>query len=123
MMDSETENPALWGPIAIASWRATPCIRGRVATETDVKDGKAIFYFDLSKGQESSPFDLALPCCSILHGENEREIPVIVIQAETSISNANQVKNFAGYRLVAGGTGICLLHELELLDEPDGRFA
>jgi hypothetical protein len=123
MRDTETETPDLWGQIAIDSWHATPCIWGRVATETDVRDGRAVFHLDLSEGQKSRPFALALPCCSILHGEDEREVPVIVIQVETSINNENQVKTFAGYRLLEGGNGICLLHELELLNEPDTRFA
>ena len=119
---AETEPPNLWGPIAMASWHATPCIRGQVATEADVKDGRAVFYLDLSAGQKSRPFDLALPCCAILHGENDRDVPVIVIQIETSINSVNEVKIFAGYRMLAGGNGVCLLNELEVLNEPDGRF-
>ena len=106
----------------MASWHATPCIRGRVASEVDVKEGRAVFYLDLSEGQESRPFDSALPCCAILHEENERQVPVIVIQVETSLNNVNQVKIFAGYRLLAGGNGICFVHELELLNLPDPRF-
>ena len=34
----------LWGPIDQEHWQATPCIRGRQATEQDVKDGYAVFY-------------------------------------------------------------------------------
>jgi len=105
----------------MASWHATPCIRGRVATEVDVKNGKAVFYLDLSDGQKSRPYDFALPCCAILHAENG-EAPVIVIQIETSINSLSESKIFAGYRLLAGGNGICLLSELELLNEPDARF-
>jgi hypothetical protein len=124
MSDAASETPNLWGPIAVASWQATPCIRGRVATEADVKGGTAVFYLDLTEGQDSRPFDLALPRCAILTGGNDHEhgVPVILIQVETSINNENQVKNFAGYRPLAGGNGICLLHELELLKEPDARF-
>jgi hypothetical protein len=118
---AETELPNLWGPIAMASWHATPCIRGRVATEVDVKNGKAVFYLDLSTGQNSWPSDCALPCCAILHAENG-DVPVIVIQIQTSINNVSEAKIFAGYRLLAGGNGICLLSELELLNEPDARF-
>jgi hypothetical protein len=122
MSDVEGEDPNLWGPITTNSWYTTPSIRGRVATEGDVKDGRAVFFLGLSGGQESRPFDLALPCCAILHGENEADLPVIVIQAETSINTINQAKTFAGYRLLGGGNGICLLHELDLLSEPDARF-
>ncbi len=117
---AEAELPNLWGPIAMASWHATPCIRGRAATEVDVKNGRAVFYLDVSAGQKSRPSDFALPCCAILHAESE--IPVIVIQIETSINNIGEAKIFAGYRPLAGGNGICLLSELELLNEPDARF-
>jgi hypothetical protein len=119
---AEAESSNLWGPIAIASWPATPCTRGQVATEVDVKDGRAVFYLDLSAGQKSRPFDLVLPRCAILRSENDRDVPVIVIQIETSINSADEEKIFAGYRLLAGGNGVCLLNELELLNGPDDRF-
>jgi hypothetical protein len=32
------------------------------------------------------------------------------------------VKAFADYRPLAGGNGIRMLHQLELLDHPDHRF-
>lgn len=34
----------LWGPILVEQWQQTPCLRGRIAVEQDVKDGRAVFY-------------------------------------------------------------------------------
>ncbi len=104
----------------MANWRDTPCVRGRVATEDDANAGRAVFYLDLSDGQESHPVDLDLPRCAILHEEGERDLPVIVIQAEEG--NNGTVQLIAGYRPLTGGGGICMLSQLELLPEPDHRF-
>jgi hypothetical protein len=96
-------------------------LRGRVATEDDANGGRAVFYINLSEGQESRPVDLDLPRCAILHEEGEDDIPVIVIQAEEG--NNGTVQLLAGYRPLTGGSGICMLNQLELLPEPDHRFA
>jgi hypothetical protein len=93
-----------------------------VATEDDVKAGRAVFYLDLSVGQESHPGALNLPCCALLHDENSKATPVIVIQVEESDNRSGSVKVFAGYRPLTGGNGICMLHQLELLEYPDHRF-
>ena len=65
MEEDGTEQQDLWGPIEMANWRKTPCVRGRVATEDDAKAGAAVFYFNLSEGQSSHPLDLDLPRCAI----------------------------------------------------------
>lgn len=82
--------------------------------------GKAVFYLDLSEGQESHPVELDLPRCAILHEDAEGDIPVVVIQAEEGDNGTVQL--IAGYRPLTGGNGVCMLHELELLPEPDHRF-
>jgi len=58
----------------------------------------------------------------VLHDENGGTTPVIVIQVEESDNRSGSVKVFAGYRPLTGGNGICMLHQLELLDHPDHRF-
>jgi len=121
MEETGTEREDVWGPIAMANWRETPCIRGRVATEDDACAGRAVFYLDLSEGQENRPVDLNLPRCAILHEEGEGDLPVIIIQAEEG--NNGTVQLIAGYRPLTGGSGICMLNQLELLPEPDHRFA
>jgi hypothetical protein len=121
MEETGTEQEELWGPIATANWRETPCIRGRVATEDDANAGRAVFFINLSGGQESHPVDLDLPRCAILHEEGEGDLPVIVIQAEEG--NNGTVQLIAGFRPLAGGSGLCMVYQLELLPEPDHRFA
>ncbi len=34
----------LWGRVDVAQWQQTPCLRGRLGVEQDVKDGRAVFY-------------------------------------------------------------------------------
>jgi hypothetical protein len=122
MEEAPTEKQNLWGPIALAHWRETPCIRGRVAIEDDVRVGRAVFYLDISEGQETHPVDLELPCPAILHSEDSADLPVIVIQVEEGIGHSGVANRIAGYRMLAGGNGICMIHELDLLQEPDYRF-
>jgi hypothetical protein len=121
MEETGTERGDVWGPIAMENWRETPCIQGRVATEDDANAGRAVFYLDLSEGQESHPVDLDLPRCAVLHEEGEDDLPVIVIQAEEG--NNGSVQLIAGYRPLTGGSGICMLNQLELLPQPDHRFS
>jgi hypothetical protein len=121
MEETGTEPDDVLGPIAMANWRKTPCVRGRVATEDDASAGRAAFYLDLSDGQESRPVDLDLPRCAILHEEGEGDLPVIVIQAEEGYNGTVQL--IAGYRPLTGGIGICMLNQLKFLSEPDHRFA
>jgi len=121
MEETGYQREGAWGPIAMANWRETPCIQRRVATEDDVNAGRAVFYLDLSEGQASDPVDIDLPRCAILHEEGEGDLPVIVIQAEEG--NNGTVQLIAGYRSLTGGNGICMLYQLELLPEPDHRFA
>ena len=122
MEATRTEQEDLWGPIAVASWRETPCVRGRAATEDDAKAGRAAFYLALSEGQESQPVDLDLPRCAVLHDDDEGDVPVIVIQAEEGNNGSGAVEALAGYRPLTGGNGVCMLYQLELLSEPDNRF-
>lgn len=102
-------------PIDIANWRETPCLTGRPATQDDVGAGRSVF---AAPGADSKPIDLKLPLCAI-HTDLEtgKKTPVILVQAEDV--NGNQT---VGYRYLSGAGGVCLLFELELLDEPDDRF-
>jgi hypothetical protein len=123
MEETNTQREDDPGPIAMATWRETPCVRGRTATEDDARAGRAAFYLALSEGQVSRPIDLDLPRCAVLHDENEGDLPVIVIQAEEGNNGSGAVEAIAGYRPLTGGIGLCMLYQLELLTEPDDRFA
>lgn len=109
----------VWGRISLKNWRTVPHIAGRLATERDVKDGRAVFYLDDPNGIGAESYvQCELPFPAILTDEeSEDTTPVIVVQAE-------KVKDrvYMGYRLLDGGNGMCLLAELELLDAPDERF-
>jgi len=97
----------LWGPIAPEEWRTVPCTAGRVATESDVKAGRAVFYIQ----GESSPASLELPCCAVQVLESGIEQPVVVVQAEQSASGI-----VFGVRPLDGGNGVCMEGEVRLLD-------
>lgn len=105
----------LWGPIDMRSWKTTLCVSGRIATERDVKEGKATFYIEGDRAT-LKPIALSLPACAILR-EEKKETPVIVMQAEETPRSKT-----VGVRFLTGGNGVCTLEELEILSAPDGRF-
>lgn len=110
----------LWGPIDMRKWRATPCIRGRLAVEADVAGGSAVYYIENTVA--ARPFEMELPRCAVLHDEKTgRGIPVIVVQAECHEDHAGP-SLVIGYRFLNGGNGICMLSEVDLLAKPDRRF-
>ena len=102
-----------WGPIDIKSWRTTPAMPRRTATDQDVEAGHAVF----AVGGE--PVDLDLPFPAVVREEEVgEETAVIVIQAERLDDGTVAV----GFRLLDGGTGIATLADIEILTEPDERF-
>ena len=119
-MDDEKTNSEQFGPIDIANWSQTPCLKGLVATEKDTRIGTAVFYLQPDDTHIISAIDMPLPCCAIHRGE-EGETPVIVIQAESG-RNERVENRLAGYRFLNGGCGLSMLEELEFLDGPDERF-
>jgi hypothetical protein len=105
----------LWGAIDVERWQETPCLRGRVAVEQDVKDGKAVFYIQDAEQTGVLPVDVGLPRCAIFT-EDGQSIPVIVIQSERMDDTLS-----VGYRPLSGGNGICTSAEIGL-ERPDERF-
>ena len=100
-------------PIDMKTWRQTPSVGGRAATDADVNAGSAVF----AVGGE--PVELEIPSCAIVTEEDiGLPTPVIVVQAERLEDGTVAV----GYRFLDGGTGIATLAEIELLSEPDARF-
>ena len=96
----------LWGPIDREFWKNTPCIRGRQATEQDVKDGIAVYYVN----GRTEPADLNLPACGYQQLEDGTEQPVVVVQAEVIPDGT-----LLGVRPLSGGNGICLDSDVRLL--------
>jgi hypothetical protein len=124
-MDSQAQ-------IDMAEWRNLPCVRDRIATRADSESGAAAFFIPRNEedypnsdseatfAEEVRTIPLDIPCCAI-HRSEEGDVPVIVIQAESTVHNGKE-NNLAGYRSLDGGTGICMLEELEILTGPDDRF-
>ena len=98
-------------------WRSTPCLKGRVATEDDVKAGIAVFTVRPGNKGDPKPANMELPRCAIQMTEKEGPVPVVIIQAEILAG-----QTFLGVRYLNGGDGVCMLDEAELLPEPDERF-
>jgi len=107
---------SLWGKIDVENWQQTPCLRGRVAAEQDVKDGRAVFYLGNADEIGAVHVDIGLPHCAIIHARGA-DVPAVVIQSERA-----QNKHYVGYRPLSGGNGLCVLSEIELLAEPDADF-
>ena len=105
----------VWGPIDVASWRNLPACTAKLATEEDVENGRAVFFVPVGTEYEpSSVYPIELPFPAILIESNK---PVIAIQCEEVNG-----KVAVGFRYVAGGNGLCLLDELEVLRDVDARF-
>ena len=104
----------IWGKIQLEAWHDTPCVQGRVASEDDVREGRAVFYVD----GPSQAADVSLPHCALLHEEGGAQSPVILIQAE----NRSDGEVLVGYRPLRGGNGICVMGEVDLLDGPNETF-
>ncbi|WP_186826825.1 hypothetical protein, partial [Seonamhaeicola algicola] len=101
-------------PIDLKKWSEIPHVSGRLATEEDIKNGSATFRID-NKGQEHKPLNIKIPSLAYhIDQETNEKIPVIVIQAE-------QVgdKKVIGIRYLDGTDGVCLLFELEFVNDFD----
>lgn len=81
-----------------ARWRDVPSTVGRVATEQDIESGSAVFCLEGA----STFVDMQLPCCAIHIAGTGEEIPMVVIQAESS-----DIGVLFGVRYQFGGYGIC----------------
>ena len=103
----------LWGKIDMAKWKELPCLRGRPATEQDVKEGRAVFFIPTG----STATDLQLPFCAIHKSEDDQLTPVVAIQAEETDGPV-----IIGLRYLEGGNGIVTLPELVVLEEPNELF-
>lgn len=108
----------LWGPIDRTAWRDVPAVCDRLATETDVRQGRAVFYLSRDGEVDAEPIGMSLPALAIhTDQESDTETPVILIQAEQADG-----RQLIGYRPLDDGNGIGLRFEFSIVDEPDARF-
>jgi hypothetical protein len=117
--DSETRSHFTepWGAIDVNGWREVPCLTGTVATEDDVRAGRAAFYLGAPSEIGAQFADIGLPHCAVWTDEQQQRIPVIVIQSERAGD-----KHYIGFRFLNGGNGVGLRFEFQLLDGPNELF-
>jgi hypothetical protein len=102
----------LWGLIEIEKWQETPCIRSRLAEETDVKSGRAVFYLKQNADTQCKPFDIEIPHLALWsENKNSEIIPGVIVQAEHADG-----KVLVGFRPLAGGNVVGLLEEFKLVN-------
>lgn len=107
----------LWGPVDRARWRSVPHMDGTLATERDVEEGRAVFFLGNPRKVPAQPSTIRLPALALWpdsDGGSHRQ--VIVIQVEIGR------QEIAGIRFLEGGNGVCLLRELEFIDDTDRRW-
>ncbi len=106
-----------WGAIDIHDWQTAPCVIGRVASEDDVKAGRAAFYLGSPDEIGAEFADIGLPHCAIWTDEHNEQVAVIIIQSERAGD-----KHYIGFRFLDSGNGVGLRFEFQLLDEPNELF-
>ena len=94
-------------------------MNGKVATEDDVRFGRAVFCLAKDSKSVASLSSMALPTPALLKPEDQNapRIPILVIQVEVSDG-----MTLVGYRYLNGGNGICSLPEVQLVGEDDPRW-
>lgn len=94
-----------WDNIKPDEWQTVDFISGKVATEIDVEEGRAVFHIPTG----SEPYQIKLPQLANFNDEESNSVrEVVVIQAE--IVNGTI---YIGYRDFNSGNGICTLAEIE----------
>lgn len=109
MRKMKNDNEHKWTAFEINSWKTIPVINGKIATESDAKNGVAVFC--LKNIAEHKAFEIDLPKLAYLTNENDNSKKlIVVIQAESTEKGV-----VIGYRSPNGGNGACFLYELEFL--------
>lgn len=105
------EHQVKFDSIDIQNWMNVPFVKGRLATEEDVEEGRAIFK---REGKGHYPIDMEIPSLAYLTDvRTQKKNMVVIIQAEMTDGT-----KFIGFRaLNGGGHGICQLEDLELIEK------
>ena len=96
-------NHPLLKKFKIKSLKEVPYIRGRIAKEKDMQDGKAIFY--LPEKGITKPAKLNIPCFAY-----QKKKPIIIFQAEETTQGI-----VLGVRYVDNSTGVCMLSDVKFI--------
>ena len=98
------------------SWPKLPAsgfIKGRPATEQDVREGNAIFYLKVHGAEPGIAVQVPIPQFAYWTNETGEKIPVVVIQAEESDGDI-----LYGFRDAEGTDHIGTRSDLELIGTP-----
>ena len=99
----------MWEAIDIEAWKHVPVISGRVATEKDVQEGRAVFY--IPSGSE--PYETGLPLFALQSEEGtNKKSPCVVIQIELTPEGTA-----VGVRYLEGGNGVGMANEFDFFSE------
>lgn len=104
----------LFPPIDLKKWKVIPIIRGRIASEKDVAEGRAVFHVN-PKGKKHTHHQIHLPFLAYAPEAGSKErVKVVAIQVEDVEGSGIVV----GVKYVKGGCGVFLLNELEIIQAP-----
>ena len=93
------------------NWINTPHVSERIATETDVKLGAAVFVID-SPGKEHAALAIEIPALAFhVDTETNEKKPGVVIQGE-QVGDQKVI----GIKYLDGSYGVCTLEELEFIE-------
>lgn len=103
----------LWRAIDAGEWHNTPFISARLATEQDVKSGRAVFFLKNDAEFGCAPYEMSLPHLAIRSDpETNQFTPGVIIQAEHVDG-----KVLLGFRPLSGGNVLALLEEFRLVND------
>jgi hypothetical protein len=112
MNEEVDNNEDLWGAIDIENLQQIPYMKNKTAVETDVAEGRAVFYIE-DWVDMHYPIELDLPLKAYqMDSETGEKSLVVIIQAENVDG-----EGLIGVRYLKGGNGICSLSEIEFLTD------
>lgn len=99
-----------------STWDKMTAFRGRVATESDVTAGDAVYA--LSDTQNGRTMDLALPQPVIWYDEDD-EFGALIVQAETHETDEGETLEVLGLLLPNGETVVAFSDDVDEVDATD----
>ena len=102
-------------PITFGNWKEIPVFSGQLATKDDVDNGKALFSTIEAEGELC---EMDLPFCAFYtEKETRKKFSIVAFQAETAHKEV-----IIGATKIDGETVVCVLSELEIINDPDQEF-
>ena len=105
-----TNSNNFWEPIDLKNWKQVSYIKGKIATEEDLKKGRAVFHLG-EHDKPHSPLGIKLPALGYVNKKGENKKGVVIIQAE-KVGD----KKILGVRYIKGGKGIYHFSEIKTVE-------